>query len=429
MIKRQKMSFTLAQGYQVLNSIAPSVNGRSPKFHISRDPSMPTGILKSELPGWWLDAFVFRNGNDFFCYGKNQTQEVKWTKELVKFEAVNVKLEKPVCLPAGTLAWSTKPPSEFDKGFLPTEEVNWYYNEITIRDSAPFTFYMVAGFTGGYFGIQEHAAGVKQAVFSLWDQGEPVSVMKAGRHVAIRRFREELSGMQSLFPLQWKINQTVRFLLHIEDKGGGRKAFSGFIHDSETHSWQLMARYSTKPCGPGNSLTRGYFGGFNSFLEIFNMADCNGRRQAQYGPAWFRTEQRGDRIQNRSLSQDWQPFSSVRLQSTTPAVGLEGLAMDSGGAEMTVSGKLVETLYKPTKLMIPQELKPPVLPEVLKYVLPTVDGAPDDTTMQNSNPAATVGMSTGGLKAAVQALVAVGQDDLIKMVVSDDEGIPHAVNS
>merc|ERR1719313_697202 len=288
----QKTSFTLALGAQILNSIAPPTNGKAPKLHVSRDPSMPAVLLKSELPGWWLDAFVFRNGNDFFCYGKNQTQEVKWQKELVKYEVVNVQLEKPVCLPAGTLAWSTKPTSEFDKGFLPTDEVNWYYNEITIHDSAPFTFYMVAGFTGGYFGIQEHAAGVKQAVFSLWDQGEPVSVIKAGRHVAIRRFREELSGMQSLFNLQWQVNHTVRFLLHIEDKGGGRKAFSGFVHDPLARTWQLMARYLTKPCGPGNAATNGYFGGFNSFMEIFNMADCKGQRKAQYGPAWFRTVQK-----------------------------------------------------------------------------------------------------------------------------------------
>jgi hypothetical protein len=440
MLQGKKSAFKLAQGYQITNSMPQPVNSKAAQLHVHRDEVTPTGLLKAELPGWWLDAFVFRNGNDFFCYGKkameNQTQEVKWQKELVKYEAVNVQLEKPVCLPAGTLAWSTTAPSEFEKGFLPADEVNWYYNEITIKDSAAFTFYMVAGFTGGYFGIQEHAAGVKQAVFSLWDQGEPVSVMKAGRHVAIRRFREELSGMQSIFPLQWKANLTVRFLLHIEDKGGGRKTFSGFIHDPLTHTWQLMARYLTKPCGPGNVATKGYFGGFNSFMEIFNMADCKGRRDAQYGPAWFRTVQKQGVNQSRSLSDDWKPFSSVRLQSTTPAVGLEGLAMPGGGAEMTISGELVDSLHKPSKLLMPQELKmPPVLPEVLKYALPTGDGSPDGTMMQKSSPASPavqtqqqVGMSQGALKAAVQALIATGQEDPLKMVVSDGEGIPRAVS-
>ena len=79
-----------------------------------------------------------------------------------------------------------------------------FYNEVTVRQSTPGSYFMVCGFANGYFGIQEKGDGKKVGLFSVWDPtvgNDPkkvaekrVEVLFAGEGVAIQRFGGEGTG-------------------------------------------------------------------------------------------------------------------------------------------------------------------------------------------------------------------------------------------
>ena len=51
----------------------------------------------------------------------------------------------------------------------PAPECVAFYNELTVEKSADGTYFMAAGWSKGYFGIQELASGKKLVLFSVWD--------------------------------------------------------------------------------------------------------------------------------------------------------------------------------------------------------------------------------------------------------------------
>src|SRR4051812_38039876 len=48
-------------------------------------------------------------------------------------------------------------------------EADAFYNELTVEKSVPGSYFMAAGFSHGYFGIQEKGRGEKVVIFSVWD--------------------------------------------------------------------------------------------------------------------------------------------------------------------------------------------------------------------------------------------------------------------
>src|SRR5438445_10095979 len=53
-----------------------------------------------------------------------------------------------------------------------------FYNEVTVEQSAPGTYFCACGWNKGYFGIQELGNGKKVVIFSIWDsnQNDPKAV-------------------------------------------------------------------------------------------------------------------------------------------------------------------------------------------------------------------------------------------------------------
>jgi len=51
----------------------------------------------------------------------------------------------------------------------PAPEGVAFYNEVAVEKSADGTYFMVCGWSKGYFGMQELAIGKKQLLFSVWD--------------------------------------------------------------------------------------------------------------------------------------------------------------------------------------------------------------------------------------------------------------------
>ena len=65
--------------------------------------------------------------------------------------------------PAVDIHWS--PPANPE---VQIEDVVWFYNEVTVKETADFTYYCTNGFYGGYTGIQDRSP--KWVIFSIWDK-------------------------------------------------------------------------------------------------------------------------------------------------------------------------------------------------------------------------------------------------------------------
>jgi len=104
-----------------------------------------------------------------------------------------------------------------------------FYNEMTVRESAPGSYFMACGFSRGYFGIQElPGSKAPVAIFSVWDPGtqhdleaDPdvvppqrrVKVHGSGPGVRVDRFGNEGTGVRTMVDFPWQLDETLRFLV------------------------------------------------------------------------------------------------------------------------------------------------------------------------------------------------------------------------
>ena len=103
----------------------------------------------------------------------------------------------------------------------PAPDAVLFYNEMTVLESTPGSYFMAAGWNTGYFGIQELDNGRKVILFSVWDptKGDDPSAVKQEERVEclhtpdvrIRRFGGEGTGGQCMGSFDWKIGETHRF--------------------------------------------------------------------------------------------------------------------------------------------------------------------------------------------------------------------------
>jgi hypothetical protein len=173
-----------------------------------------------------------------------------------------------------------------------------FYNEVAVERSAPGTYFCVCGFDHGYFGMQELANGKKVVLFSVWDPGsqdDPKAVAEEKRvkllhkddAVRVGRFGNEGTGGQAFFDYDWKVGETVRFLVTAEKAPGGeadRTAFSGWLYLPEPKQWIHLVTFSTISGGKPLS-------GYYSFVEDFrrNRASAAQARRAHFGNGWVKS--------------------------------------------------------------------------------------------------------------------------------------------
>src|SRR5689334_12511667 len=92
----------------------------------------------------------------------------------------------------------------------PAPEGIAFYIEMTVEKSADGTYFMAAGWSKGYFGIQELANGKKVVLFSVWDptagndpktvdESKRVKMLHKDEAVRVKRFGGEGTGGQSFF--------------------------------------------------------------------------------------------------------------------------------------------------------------------------------------------------------------------------------------
>jgi hypothetical protein len=255
------------------------------------------------------------------------------------------------------------------------EDVEWFYNEVTVTDTGPATFFMGAGFGNGYLGIQEHSSHIERhVVFSVWDGDTQAEVIQSGKHANVARFGGEGTGAHADILFPWVVLEPVKLLVHSRpDKLTGTTVYSGFVYwpaalqdPAGRIGWQLLASVRVRPRGVpyGTRLL-----GMHSFLEVYQIPplkpNCSGHgetRAARFGPALYRTA---------GNASTFKPFAAAHFTANCPKEGCATSGLDFRGEELEgpltfglIVGRAVRNKGLPTGKLLPMKGKM-VLPEVL----------------------------------------------------------------
>lgn len=189
--------------------------------------------------------------------------------------------------------WSRRGPSVHMNYAVPANS-EYFYNEVTAptNEDALGSYFMVAGFSAGYFGMQVREND-RCVLFSVWDadNGEKTTLVNHGAGVTAGRFDGEGAGGQAFLVFNWSADTTYRFItrVHHEDRidhgeqladNPGSTLYSAWF--SSQDSWRYIATWRR----PSDSTT--FQSGVYSFLENFLDKQGHIGRRVEYGNQWVR---------------------------------------------------------------------------------------------------------------------------------------------
>ena len=151
--------------------------------------------------------------------------------------------------------WGRRGPSVHMGYTLPKgSDYEWFYNEVTVPQDGEVmhSYYMVAGFGEGYFGMQYNSETERRVLFSVWspfDTQDPnnipedqrIRMLRHGNGVRIGEFGNEGSGGQSFMNYPWKAGTTYPFLMHVRPDGKGNTIYTAYFYATEEGEWRLVA--------------------------------------------------------------------------------------------------------------------------------------------------------------------------------------------
>ncbi|MCD7936340.1 MAG: DUF3472 domain-containing protein, partial [Tannerellaceae bacterium] len=193
--------------------------------------------------------------------------------------------------------WGLRGPSVHLKYTLPEEDVEYFYNEITVPEGEDVTgsYFMANGFGEGYCGIQVNSETERRILFSVWSpfntdnpeeipEDEKIRLLGKGEGVYTGEFGNEGSGGQSYLVYPWKAGITYRFLTHVRPDGKGNTQYHAWFFDPEIQEWKMVAGFSRPK-------TDTWYKGAHSFLENFITQQGYITRKVNFGNQWVRTAQ------------------------------------------------------------------------------------------------------------------------------------------
>lgn len=180
-------------------------------------------------------------------------------------------------------------------------EAKLYYLEMTPKTNPEGTYYMAIGFANGYFGIQEQRNGNRVALFSVWDSAETnnpnavpeerrVKVLYADPEMRVQRFGGEGVGVQSFLKLNWKVDETYKFVVKVDYlPDSNLTVYTSWLFDPAAKDWRRLTSLG-RP-GTGKHLT-----GFHSFVEDFrrNFDSYWEPRTAEFTNVWLMDAKTGE---------------------------------------------------------------------------------------------------------------------------------------
>ncbi len=314
--KSGKMNISLnAKGH---SQIEVSLLGKKKKVRLDSDSiaRIEVGTFKVKSPGYVKMDIRGVKINEGETFGN------------IESVAVGGNVAPVVCVsPEFSAHFGRRGPSVHLGYILPKEDVEWFYNEVTVPEEGdiPSSYYMACGFGQGYFGMQNNSPHERRVLFSVWSPYETdnaaeipdslrVVLLKKGENVKVQDFGNEGSGGQSYMHYDWKAGERCRFLMGVRPDGNGNTVYTAYFFDNAKGKWQLVASF----CRP--KITTWYTGA-HSFLENFNPVMGYINRKACYGNQWART-----------VDGKWVPVTKARF--TCDATGHHKQRLDySGGVE------------------------------------------------------------------------------------------------
>ena len=139
-------------------------------------------------------------------------------------------------------------------------EGDLFYNEVTVEQSTPGSYFMACGWNTGYFGMQELRSSTnKIVIFSVWDptKGDDannvpleqrVEVLHEGVGVKVSRFGGEGTGGKCLWPYQWETNEICRFAVRAFVEGE-KTSYEGWFFDNRAKAWKHLVTFRTRTSG------------------------------------------------------------------------------------------------------------------------------------------------------------------------------------
>ena len=192
---------------------------------------------------------------------------------------------------------------------FPAPEADAFYNEMTVQESVPGSYFMACGFRHGYFGIQELSRGQKVVIFSVWDPTkgddakkvpleERVEVLHQDPDVEVKRFGGEGTGGQSFFKYDWKTGEAYRFLVRVKVEGD-KSAYAGYFYLPQEKTWKHLVTFRTRT---GGDRLKGLY----SFVEDFrrDTKSAGQVRRATFSNGWV-------------LSTEWKPLLTARFTASS----------------------------------------------------------------------------------------------------------------
>jgi len=268
----------------------------------------------------------------------------------------------------GLLAQPAPPPNAARSVHLryPGEPSTVFYNELTVEESTPNSYFMACGFRQGYFGIQDLGPNRKKVViFSVWDPGaqndprsvpadRQVEMLYHADDVRVRRFGGEGTGGQSFLDYDWKPGQTYRFMVQasIEKQ---KTAFSAYFFLNETGAWKHLVTFRTTTAGAPLS-------GYYSFIEDFRRdgKSLHERRRARFGNGWIR-----------KLDGTWQELRDARFTGDPTPVDNIDAGVAATDFYLATGGDIAKHLELQSALTRPASARRPSPPVDTHYTLYT----------------------------------------------------------
>lgn len=216
--------------------------------------------------------------------------------------------------------WGRRGPSVHMAYALPTGDTEWFYNEVTVpkEGETMHSYYMVAGFGEGYFGMQYNSPTERRVLFSVWspfDTQDPklipddqkIKLLRKGKDVHIGEFGNEGSGGQSYLKYPWKAGETYKFLMQVHPDGKGNTTYTAYFYATEEKEWRLIASFQRPQ-------TNTWYTHAHSFLENFVPEQGYLSRKVYYGNQWARSKEgQWTRITNATFTHDATANAQVRL--------------------------------------------------------------------------------------------------------------------
>lgn len=237
----------------------------------------------------------------------------------------------------------------------PAPEGTAFYNEVTIRESAVGSYFMVCGWNTGYFGLQQLGDGKKLLIFSVWDsqQNNPNAVKEDLRtkliykdeKLRVGRFGGEGTGGQSFYDYDWKSGETYKLMV-TSQVNGERTEYTGWFFVPEDKVWKRLVTFSTVTGGKN-------LGGYYAFIEDFkrDRVSTTHARRAEFSNGWVKI-----------ITGEAVPLVKARFTAdSNPVMNINAFAeknrftLVTGGETQNTGAKLREFMTLPE----PGETKPP----------------------------------------------------------------------